>query len=160
MICLDKLNYYLAYKKIKKRKEDFMEKIKLKNGQEFELVPMGIVNDDMNKRRKFKIVSELPYEEIKAIFNDADNIAVIDYAVDTTVSKTYADCVILKSLKFEVGYRIDESTERDIYIIELSTDEVSMALQKIQETLKSNQSTNDRSIGETTIMIADLYVRQ
>lgn len=137
-----------------------MEKIKLKNGQEFELVPMGIVNDDMNKRRKFKIVSELPYEEIKAIFNDADNIAVIDYAVDTTVSKTYADCVILKSLKFEVGYRIDESTERDIYIIELSTDEVSMALQKIQETLKSNQSTNDRSIGETTIMIADLYVRQ
>ena len=137
-----------------------MEKIKLKNGQEFELVPMGIVNDDINKRRKFKIVSELPYEEIKAIFNDADNIAVIDYAVDTTVSKTYADCVILKSLKFEVGYRIDESTERDIYIIELSTDEVSMALQKIQETLNSNQLTNDRSIGETTIMIADLYVRQ
>ena len=137
-----------------------MEKIKLKNGQEFELVPMGIVNDDMNKRRKFKIVSELPYEEIKAIFNDADNIAVIDYAVDTTVSKTYADCVILKSLKFEVGYRIDESTERDIYIIELSTDEVPMVLQKIQETLNSNQLTNDRSIGETTIMIADLYARQ
>lgn len=131
-----------------------MEKIKLKNGQEFELVPMGIVNDDMNKRRKFKIVSELPYEEIKAIFNDADNIAVIDYAVDTTVSKTYADCVILKSLKFEVGYRIDENITTDIYVAELSTDAVEKELEVLKQALEKQQTNTDTAVAELSILIA------
>ena len=131
-----------------------MEKIKLKNGQEFELIPMGISTDNIMKRREFAIMSELPFEEIKAIFSNIDNISEIHYTKDNLTSKTYADCVGFKSIKLDTDYKIDENTITDIYIVELSIDAMEKELNELNEELKAQQNEFDSAIAELTIMLA------
>jgi hypothetical protein len=117
------------------------EKIRLKNGQEFELVPMGIDTRDTEKRRYFKIISILTYAELLTILSNSVNLESIDYILeDGTTSKTFLDCVSLKGLEFKIGYIIDDTTTKDIFIIEVSTDAVEKTLQVIQ---KDNQITAD-----------------
>ena len=112
-----------------------MERIKLKNNQEFELIPMGITNDNLGKIRKFMFVSELSYEELKSCFSNKSNVGEIDIVSnDGTVLKSYMDCVGLKSITFTVDYKISDEDIRDIYIIELSTNK----LEKEMDSLNSD----------------------
>jgi len=68
------------------------EKIKLKNGQEFETIPGGI--ETQGNRRIFKFTSTLTHDEILSIFTNEDNISLISYVLaDGTIDKTYLDCV-------------------------------------------------------------------
>lgn len=108
------------------------EKIKLKNGQEFELIPMGISTNEFTKVRKFKFKSSLAYAEILAMFSDFSNIEKIDYVLaDGTVEKTYLDCVSLKSFGFSPNYKIDENTTADIFVVEIGIDIVERTIQEI-----------------------------
>jgi hypothetical protein len=107
------------------------EKIRLKDGMEFDLIPMGIVNKD--KVRIFKFITELPYEDILLKFTDT-NIEEIKYILaDNSIGATYEDCVTFKSLTFVPNVQIDDNTVSDIYIVVLSTDAVERGMQTLKE---------------------------
>ena len=109
-----------------------MEKIKLKNGQEFELVPMGI--EERTDVRYFKFISSLTHDEILAIFSDSENLATVEYiGADGLVATTYQDCVKMLVLSFVPDYKVDDNTTSDIYIVTISTDAVAMKLKTAQE---------------------------
>ncbi len=110
------------------------EKIKLKNGQEFETIPGGI--ETQGNRRIFKFTSTLTHDEILSIFTNEDNISLISYVLaDGTIDKTYLDCVELKGLGFNPGYQVDGNTTADVYTAELSIDPVERLLKNIQKAL-------------------------
>lgn len=107
------------------------EKIKLKNGQEFEIIPMGI--EVQGNRRVFKFVSELSYPKVLEMFSDEDNISKIDYILaDGSVDKTYLDCISLKSLSFNPYYQVGDKTI-DVYIAEISTDTAEARTKQMQK---------------------------
>ncbi len=107
------------------------EKIKLKNGQEFEIIPMGI--EVQGNRRIFKFVSELSYTEVLESFSDEDNLSKIDYILaDGSVDKTYLDCISLKSLSFNPYYQVGDKTI-DVYIAEISTDAAEAQSKQMQK---------------------------
>jgi len=99
-----------------------MEKIILNNKQEFEIIPMGISEDTAKKRRSFKFISILYYEEIKTIFSNSENLSSIDYVLADGTRTTFADCVSYKGLGFTPDYQIDDITVSDIYSVTISTD--------------------------------------
>ena len=106
-----------------------MEKIRLKDGTEFDLIPMGI--DNRGSLRIIKFISELPHDEILARFNDV-NIEKIDYILaDNSIGATYEDCVTLKSLTFVPNVQIDDNTVSDIYVVVLSTDAAERGIQTL-----------------------------
>lgn len=115
------------------------EKIRLKNGKEFDLIPMGI--SERNEIRCFKFVSNIPYYEILAEFEDESNLETIEHVLtDGTIGNTYADCVKYKSLTFIPDVQIDDNNVKDIYIISISTNEVERELKQTREDLKVTMS--------------------
>lgn len=103
------------------------EKIRLKDGTEFIITPMGIT--DKNKLRYFKVVSDLPHDDVLVKFSDDINIAKIEHVLaDGTIGVTYQDCVAFKSLAFVPGAQIDDNTVSDIYVVVLSTDALERGL--------------------------------
>lgn len=126
-----------------------MEKIRLKNDQAFDLAPMGISINEFKKRSAFKILTNLPYEEIKAAFSDTENISEISHILDDeTIDRVYTDCVSLTSLKFEPG------DELDTYTIEFSTDTAERELKTLKGLLEEQQFEYDTAIAELTTMLA------
>ena len=116
-----------------------MEKIRLKDGTEFDLIPMGI--DTKGNLRKIKFISELSHAEILAKFSDT-NIEKIDYILaDESIGVTYEDCVVLKSLTFVPNVQIDDNTVNDIYVVALSTDAVERGMQTLREEMESVANT-------------------
>ena len=109
------------------------EKIRLKDGTEFELIPMGIT--EKANLRIFKFMSELTHEDILDKFNE-NNIEKIDYIlVDESIGITYEDCVALKSLTFVPNVQVDDNTISDIYVVAISTDAVERDMQSINKEL-------------------------
>lgn len=103
-----------------------MEKIKLNNGQIFELEPMGIITSD--KRRFFSFKSELPYQEIETAF--IENLEKVEYlSTADELLVTYVDCVSLKSISKDI--------ETSIYTVEVSTDAVEKQLKDLQNQVNS-----------------------
>jgi hypothetical protein len=95
-----------------------MEKIKV-NGQEFDLIPMGISSSD--KRRCFTISTLLSPSEIETAFADVSNIQYV--SEEGEVLRAYLDCVSLKGYTRDIG--------AGTYTVELSTDAVEKRLQEI-----------------------------
>lgn len=119
-----------------------MEKIRLKDGTEVNLIPMGIT--EKPNLRIFKFVSELAYEEILGKFNER-NIEEINYILaDDTIGATYKDCVALKSLTFVPKMQIDDNTLSDVYIITVSTD----AIEKMMSELSSGLTYSELALTE------------
>ena len=99
-----------------------MEKIKLKNEEVFEIVPMGIETDLYNKTRTFSFISELGYAEIETAFT-TQNLSKIEYLSSTDeLLKTYIDCVVLKSLTKEFGKEVEDGVIADVYSVDLELD--------------------------------------
>ena len=110
-----------------------MEKIRLKDGTEFDLIPMGI--DNKEKFRIIKFTSELTHAEILAKFSDI-NIEEINYILaDNSIGDTYEDCVTLKSLTFIPNVQVDDDTVSDVYVVVLSTDAVERGMQTLNSQL-------------------------
>ena len=108
-----------------------MEKIRLKDGTEFDLIPMPI--EDKGNLRIIKFTSELTHAEILAKFSDI-NIEEINYILaDNSIGDTYEDCVTLKSLTFIPNVQVDDNTVSDIYVVVLSTDAVERGMQTLKE---------------------------
>ena len=108
-----------------------MEKIRLKDGTELNLIPMGI--DNKEKFRIIKFTSELTHAEILAKFSDI-NIEEINYILaDNSIGATYEDCVTLKSLIFIPNVQVNDNTVSDIYVVAISTDEVERKLQTLNK---------------------------
>ena len=105
-----------------------MEKI-IFNTHEFDLVPVGITVNETTKRRSFKFVTELPYQEIEDILTDPVNFDVIKYQTgEGETVATYADCVSLKTISKDI--------ETGVYTVEYSTDEVARKMAEIIEALQ------------------------
>ena len=118
------------------RKDDFMEKIILKNGQEFYVPQLGVVSNDITKRRRITIKTDMDYNDILAIMSDKDNISRITYALENgTVITIYADCVSLKSLTRD----FDNGT----YTAEFGTDATERIVQELQAKVEQMQQTID-----------------
>ena len=114
-----------------KERNDFMEKIRLKDGTEFDLIPMPI--EDKGNLRIIKFISDLPHNEILAKFNDA-NIEKIDYILaDNSIGTTYEDCVAFKSLAFVPNVQVDDNNVSDIWVVVLSTDAIERELKRISD---------------------------
>lgn len=109
------------------------EKLKLANGQEFDLIPMGVIPDESKKVRYFRFTSEMTDSELKAIFFNSSNLTSVDYIQEDGATKTYADCVKTLVLSFVPNFKVDDNTTADIYIVTVSIDEVGMALKTAQE---------------------------
>lgn len=108
-----------------------MEKIRLSNGAEFMLVPMGIETRD--KLRCFKFVSELNYYDILSNFSNTDNLLIVEHVLaDGTVGTTYSDSVVYKSLTFAPGVAIDDNTVSDVYMVAISTDPVEREIKNLK----------------------------
>lgn len=96
-----------------------MEKIKLNNNLEFELIPMGIETNNYNKTRKFSFISELEYGDIERAFSE-DNISEIEYlSASSELLKTYTDCVKLKMMAKEFNKQYEDGLFSDVYTVEL-----------------------------------------
>jgi hypothetical protein len=135
-----------------------MEKIKLLNGQEFNVIPMGVIDNPSTKRRSFKITSELASTDIKDVFSNLENISTIDYVLqDGTLIKSYCDCVSLKGLSVEFGAQVDENITADVYTVELSIDAVERAMQVTKEKISTMENHVDSAVAELTIMIATMF---
>jgi len=107
-----------------------IERIRLSNGTEFILIPMGI--EERDRLRYFKFTSDLNYYDILAEFENPDNLAVIEHVLaDGTVGTTYNDCVSFKTLTFAPKVQIDDKTVTDIYIVCVGTDAVERTLQAL-----------------------------
>ena len=107
------------------RKDDFMEKIILKNGQEFYVPQLGVVSNDITRRRKITFMSELCYNDVLALLSDKANTDQIEYALENgAVITTYTDCVALKSLSVD----LDAGT----YTAEFSTDATERIVHELQ----------------------------
>ena len=117
-----------------------MEKVKLKNGTLFDIVPMGISQSD--KIRTIKFISSLPYVEIEALFDSTNNVSNIQYLSELDeVLATYLDCVILKSLSKAKNVVIDDSLTADIYTVELSIDAVDILRAQLAENKERTDAT-------------------
>ena len=102
-----------------------MEKLLLKNGHEFDVVPLGIVSNEMTKRRRITIKTDMDYNDVLAILSNKDNISEIKYSLENgTVIAVYQDCVLLKSLTRD----FDNST----YNAEFSTDATERIVHELQ----------------------------
>ena len=137
-----------------------MEKIKLSNNQEFDLIPMGITVDTANKRRYFKFTSSLTYAEILALFSASENLTTVSYILaDTTVGATYTDCVALKSLSYIINYKVDDLTTANIYVAEISTDAAERSMQSLQSEIADLKQKN-QTLQETidALVISNLEV--
>ena len=107
-----------------------MENIRLSNGKEFLLAPMGI--EDVGNLRYFKFMSDMNYYDILAEFENIENLQVIEHVLaDGTVGTTYNDCVSFKTLTFAPKVQIDDKTVTDIYIVCVGTDAVERTLQAL-----------------------------
>lgn len=106
-----------------------MEKIRLKNGTEFEVLPMGV--DNLSDSRRFKIVSTLGYAETLQQFVNVENIETIEYIIsDNSVSSTYMDCVGFKNIAYM--QQTENDTLLDIYTVELGVNAVERKLKDMQ----------------------------
>lgn len=108
-----------------------MEKIRLNNGQEFELVPMGttIFGGSMT----FEIVSNLEHAEILQHFKDIKNIESIEYILsDDTTYTTYMDCVGFMNTTYIPRVNEEDNTFQNVYIVELKVDKVERLLRNMQ----------------------------
>lgn len=122
------------------------EKIRLKDGTEFTLVPMGI--DEKDKIIYIKIISELPCEDVFTKFADANNISQIEYILaDGSIGAVYQDCIAFQFITYIPNVEIYDNTTSDIYIVALSTD-------LIERKLNATQQYIDNAIAELTILIA------
>lgn len=107
-----------------------MDKVRLKNGTEFDLIPMGI--DTKGNLRILKIITDMPHDDIVTEFTNPDNIAKIDHFLgDGTIGATYEYCVSFKSLTFIPSVQIDDNTVSDIWVALLSTDAVERKLETL-----------------------------
>jgi hypothetical protein len=105
-----------------------MEKIRLKNGQELELLPVGVSDNAVTKRRKFAFVTDMAYDDVYQAFADNNNISVIEHlSAAGEVLKTYADCTGLK--------QITRNIENGSYIVELSADEVERKIANLENSI-------------------------
>lgn len=97
-----------------------MEKIKLNNRDEFELIPMGIDTNDYEKKRIFSFISELGYNDIETDFASNENIGKIEYySASDELLKTYDDCITLKSIRKEFNRQVEDDIIADVYSVEL-----------------------------------------
>lgn len=103
-----------------------MEKI-IFGTNEFEKIPAGISVNDVTKRRGFKFITDLGYQEVEDILADPINFAYVQYQVEGETVATYADCVSLKTLSKDI--------ETGIYSAEYSTDAVERELAELRETV-------------------------
>lgn len=120
-----------------------MEKLKLSNNQEFDLIPMGVITDASKKVRYFKFTSELTHEELLAIFSDSTNLSSLDYIQEDGAIKTYQDCVKMLMLSYAPEFKVDDNATTDVYIVTVSTDAIGMALKSVQEQQAMLSSTID-----------------
>lgn len=96
-----------------------MEKIRLKDEQIFEIIPMGIETSAYEKVRKFSFASDLNYAEIETTFS-TDNICKIEYYSEANeLLKTYTDCTSLKSLSKEFSKQVEDDVISDVYSVVL-----------------------------------------
>jgi len=124
-----------------------MEKIRLSNGAEFMLVPMGIETRD--KLRCFKFISELNYYDILADFSNTDNLLIVEHILaDGTVGATYSDCVAYKSLTFVPNVQVDDNTVSDIYVVAISIDPVERALKETNSNIHTTMAVVDMVLTE------------
>jgi len=113
-----------------------VEKIILNNGQKFDVPQLGIVSNDLTKRRKITVKSDLSYNEVLALLSDQDNISEIKYALENgTTIATYTDCVSLKSLSYDL--------ENGTYTAEFGTDVTERIVQELQAKVEQMQQTID-----------------
>ena len=113
-----------------------MEKIKLANDQVFNSAPMGVVGNDITKRRRITFTSDLGYADIETMLSSPDNISRITYMLETgAIIGIYTDCVALKSLTKDM----DVGT----YVAEFSTDATEKKLQDLQAKVDLMQLTID-----------------
>jgi len=118
------------------RKDDFMEKIILKNGQEFYVPQLGVVSNDITKRRRITIKTDMDYNDVLAILSNKDNISEIKYSLENgTTIATYTDCVSLKSLSCDL--------ENGTYTAEFGTDATERIVQELQAKVEQMQQTID-----------------
>lgn len=116
-----------------------MEKLRLKDGTEFDLIPMGITEKD--NLRIFKFTSELAHEEILENFNES-NIEKIDYILaDESIGATYKDCIVLKSLTFVPNVQADDNTLSDVYMATISTDPLERGMKTLRSEMESMANT-------------------
>lgn len=104
-----------------------MSKIKLKSGQEFDLISLGYMRDETRKTMQFRFSSDLGIGEVQNIFKDTEAISAIDYILDSgTIKETFTDCVAYQSITQDAAGK---------YIVTLSTDVTSAKFEKITSEL-------------------------
>ncbi len=129
-----------------------MNKIRLNNIHEFELVSLGYMRDDAKKTVSFRFSSGLSIGEVQAVFKDIDAISSIEYILSNgAVKEVIADCVAYQSITQDSeGY----------YIVILSTDKMSADLAATQSELaaaKGQLESADmliRALSDTIVLIS------
>ena len=110
-----------------------MEKIRLKNGQEYNLSPNGIRTE--GNKRKFTVYSDTDPES--AFSSSIDRIEYL--GADGEVLKTYLDCVKVTAISRDI--------ENGTYMVEVSVDAVERKIDNLQ-------AYTDNAICELTMMLS------
>lgn len=119
-----------------------MEKLRLSNGQEFDVIPMGIKN--LGDIRTFEIVSNLDYRDILQQFTNTENINTIEYILaDGTIDTTYMDCVGFKNIKYSPKASEEDNMIQHVYTVELSVNAVERLLKSLQSKIDKLEKENE-----------------
>ena len=98
-----------------------LEKIKLKDDTILELIPMGITTKSFEKKRTFRFMSEMDYNDVETAFV-SENVAEIEYlSASDDLLKVYTDNLSLISLTKEFNREIEDGVFSDVYIVVLET---------------------------------------
>jgi hypothetical protein len=125
-----------------------MEKIKLNNGQEFELVPMGVRSTD--KYREFSFTSVLPYSEIDLILSNSLNLNTAQYILESGDVTTYHDLVELIELRAKKNVLVGEITTT-VYTAVISVDAIGKKIAEVQRY-------TDNAVCELTMLLSMLLM--
>jgi len=137
------------------------EKIRLNDGTEFTLIPMGIEDIDAEKLRLFKITTDLPITEVITKFSDANAISYIEYILaDNAIGAIYQDCTDFKSVEYIPNMQINDNTIAKVLIVKVSTDLLERKIVDLQNNINSTQEYIKTAIAELTILMAAIGNKQ
>ena len=129
-----------------------MEKVRF-GSHEFDLVPMGISIESINKTRSIRFISDLSVPSVLDIVANPGNYEQISIiGQDGNPQNVYTDIATFKHIGYTKDVEIDQGTTSDVYSVTYGVDAVEKELISL-----SNQLTAARSvIGSLNTQIDDL----
>lgn len=126
----------------KSKKGNHMEKLKLSNGTEFNLIPMGIAETE--KTRGFKLTAEQDINTVLDLVSNPDNFASVQISgASGDTLKIYQDITSFAGLSLDKDVQVEDNTTADVYTIKYRTDAAETKIKALEQEVTILKDTVD-----------------